>query len=176
MADRNQNVLSRCVRQGENMLCLRQIVFLAAATIVVLVAATVTAKDDARESLWAAIRNGDAKVAKALLEKGANVNAKNEIGITALWIAATTGKAQLVELLVGAGADVNARDGIWYETPLSLAVGAAHADVVTTLVRSGAKDIDAAVVRAASGGKLPVLRAVLGNAKPRQSALDAALF
>jgi outer membrane protein assembly factor BamB len=152
----------------------RRIILLAAALLVP--AAVANAADDARESLWAAVRNGDAKALKALLDKGADVNAKNEIGITALWIAASNGKPELVELLLRAGADVNARDGIWYETPLSQAVAEGQAEIVTALLRAGAKDVDAAVVRAAAGGKLPVLRAVFDNGKPRQDALDAALF
>jgi outer membrane protein assembly factor BamB len=153
-----------------------RIVFLAALHILLLLAATANAKDNARESLWAAVRNGDTKGAKALLDKGADVNAKNEIGVTALWIAASKGRPEMVKLLLDAGADVNARDGIWYETPLSIAVGEGHAEVVTALLRAGAKDVDAAVIRAAAGGKLPTLRAVLGNGKPRRDALHAALF
>jgi outer membrane protein assembly factor BamB len=158
------------------MLPNRQVVFLLAQAIVVLVAATASAKDDSREALWAAIRNSDAKTAKALLGKGTDVNAKNEIGITALWIAVNKGKPEVIELLIEAGADVNARDGIWYETPLSIAVAEGHAEIVTALLRAGAKDIDAALVRAAVAGKLPVLRALLDNGKPRQEALDGALF
>src|SRR5580704_12037431 len=117
------------------MLCPRQIVFLAAATVVALVAATVTAKDDTREPLWAAVRNGDAKAVKALLQKGADVNAKNEIGITALWIAASKGQQDIVEVLLEHKADVNARDGIWYQTPLSLAVGGFGGDGKPDLVK-----------------------------------------
>jgi outer membrane protein assembly factor BamB len=158
------------------MLPPRQVVLLAAMAILAVVGAAANAKDDARDSLWAAVRNGDAKGAKALLARGADVNAKNEIGVTALWIAAGKGKPEVVELLLGAGADVNARDGIWYETPLSVAVAEGHAEVVTALLRAGAKDVDAAVVRAAAGGKLPVLRAVLAHGKPRRDALNAALF
>jgi outer membrane protein assembly factor BamB len=154
----------------------RQLVFLAALAILVLLTVKASAKDDARESLWAAVRNGDVKGAEALLAKGADVNAKNEIGVTALWIAASKGKPEVVKALLGAGADVNARDGIWYETPLSLAVAEGHPEIVPTLLRAGAKDIDAAVIRAATGGKLPVVCAILDNGKPRQDALDAALF
>jgi outer membrane protein assembly factor BamB len=151
-------------------------VFPAALASLVLVAATAHAREDAREALWAAVRSGDTKAAKALLDKGADANAKNEIGITALWVAAGKGKPELVKLLLAAGADANARDGIWYETPLSMAVAEGNAEVVTALLRAGARDVDAALVRAAAGGKLPTLRAVLDNARPRRDALDAALF
>jgi outer membrane protein assembly factor BamB len=154
----------------------RPTVFLAALALLVLLAPLANAKDEAREALWAAVRNGDPKGVKTLLEKGADVNAKNEIGVTALWIAADRGKPEVVALLLKAGADVNARDGIWYETPLSLAVAGGHTEVVTAMLRARARDVDAAVVRAAAGGKLPVLRAVLDNGKPQQDALDAALF
>lgn len=158
------------------MLPSRPLLLSATITLSLLAAAAAQAKDDGRESLWAAVRNGDAKAVKAPLAKGADVNAKNEIGITALWIAASKGQPEVLQLLLDAGADVNARDGIWYQTPLSFAVAGGHAAIVTTLLKAGAKDVDAAVISAAAGGKLPVLRAVLDNSKPRREALDAALF
>src|SRR5438552_10520716 len=99
------------------------IVSLAAILLLVLVTSTADAADDLREPLWAAVRNGDARAVKAVLDRGADVNAHNEIGITALWIAVSNGKADVAEVLLEHGADVNARDGIWYQTPLSLAVG-----------------------------------------------------
>jgi ankyrin repeat protein len=141
-----------------------------------LFAAPVGAREDTREALWAAVRDGDTKAVQALLEKGADVNAKNEIGGTALWIAASKGKPEVIQLLLRAGADVNARDGIWYETPLSIAVAGGNVEIVTAVLRAGARDVDAAVIRAATAGKLPTLRAVLADAKPRREALDAALF
>src|SRR5262245_15611871 len=67
--------LPRGVRQGEDMLLLRSLVFLAVAAIPVGVAATVNGKGDARESLWTAVRMGDPEGAQALLDKGADVNA-----------------------------------------------------------------------------------------------------
>ena len=81
-------------------------VALAAIPTFVLVAATAEAGDDLREPLWAAVRNGDAKAVKALLDKGADVNAKNEIGITALWIAASKGQPDIVTVLLEHGADL----------------------------------------------------------------------
>ena len=46
---------------------------------------------------------------KALLAKGANVNAADEEGHTALIFAAFNGRAETVKLLLAAGADPNAK-------------------------------------------------------------------
>jgi outer membrane protein assembly factor BamB len=139
------------------------------------VAAPTKAKD-MPEALWAAVRNGDTKAIAILLDQGVDVNARNKIGVTALWIAAGKGKLDVVELLVKRGADVNARDGIWYQTPLSSAVGAGSADMVKFLIQSGAKDIDEVVVVSAAGGKTAVVQALVDIGKPKQDVLNAALI
>lgn len=132
-----------------------------------------------RDALWAAVRNGDAKAVKTALDAGADVNAKNEIGVTALWIAASKGKLDVVELLLDRGADVNARDGIWYQTPLSLSlggfIGGGNTDVVKRLLKAGAKDVDAAAMSAAARGNVKLLQLMLDIGKVTKDALDAAL-
>src|SRR5262249_48765414 len=125
---------------------------------------------------WAAVRAGDLAAVKTAVEKGADVNARNEYGVTALWIAASKEKLDVVEFLVGKGADVNARDDIWYLTSLTCAVGEGHAEIVKFLVKAGAKDVDPAVVSAAAAGKSAIVQAVLDTAKVNQETLDAALF
>src|SRR5262249_46848285 len=101
------------------------------------------AGDAKRDALWSAVRAGDTKAIEAALDSGSDVNAKNEIGVSALWIAASKGKPEVIELLVKRGADVNARDGIWYGTPLSMSI--LKPDIVKFLIKSGAKDVDAAL-------------------------------
>lgn len=139
-----------------------------------LAAAGADPKTEARDLLWAAVRAGDEKAIIAAIEKGADVNARNEYGITALWIAASKGKTEVVELLVARGANPNARDDIWYQTPLSHAL--AKVENVKVLLKAGAKDVDAAAIAAASKGNTAVLQAVLDTGKVRQEALDSALF
>jgi ankyrin repeat protein len=51
-----------------------------------------------------------APIAALLIERGANVNAANNLGDTALLIAGVMGRADVVEALVQAGADVNKAD------------------------------------------------------------------
>jgi len=45
-----------------------------------------------------------------LIDKGADVNAKDITGETALMVAAERGHTEIVKLLIGRGADVNARN------------------------------------------------------------------
>jgi len=131
-------------------------------------------KAEAREALWAAVRAGDEKAIVALLDKGADVNAKNEYGISALWIAASKGKKEIVELLLARGADPNARDDIWYQTPLSHSLG--RVEVAKLLLKAGARDVDAAAIHAARVENTALLQAVLDTGKVSQDGLDAALF
>jgi outer membrane protein assembly factor BamB len=139
-----------------------------------LTAPAADSKTEAREALWAAVRAGDQKALTAALDKGTDVNAKNEYGITALWIAASKGKTEVIELLLARGANPNARDDIWYQTPLSHSL--TRVENVKVLLKAGAKDIDAALMTAALRGNLPVVQAVLDTGKVKPEALDAALF
>jgi outer membrane protein assembly factor BamB len=152
----------------------RRIAIAALALLVLTTAAN--SADPKRDALWAAVRAGDVKAVRAAVESGADVNARNEYGVTALWIAAGKDKLDVVEFLLGKGADVNARDDIWYQTPLSTAVGARQLDVVKVLIKAGAKDTDAAALSAAAAGNLTMLQAILDMTKVSQETLDAALF
>lgn len=149
---------------------------LIAASFLGLSAASSPAGDAKRDALWAAVRAGDAKAVQAALDAGADVNATNEIGISALWIAASKGRFDVVELLVKRGADVSARDGIWYQTPLSMSVSGGQLDAAKLLIKSGAKDVDAALFSAASTGSEKMVQMILEQAKPGQDALDAGLY
>lgn len=139
-----------------------------------LTARAVDPKLEARDALWAAVRASDNKAIAAALDKGADVNAKNEYGISALWIAANKGKTEVIELLLSRGADPNTRDGIWYQTPLSQSLS--KLENVKVLLKAGAKDIDSAVTNAVVRGNLSILQALLDTGKVKQESLDAALF
>jgi outer membrane protein assembly factor BamB len=149
--------------------------FLTLAMWLVFVAASASARDDKRDALWAAVRAGDAKAVAAALDSGTDVNVKNEIGVSALWIAAGKNKLEVIELLVKRGADVNARDGIWYQTPLIYAVAFKNLAAAKLLIKASAKDVDAALVTAASLDNEEMVKMILDQAKVSQDALDAAL-
>ena len=64
-----------------------------------------------------ACQNGHEAIVSLLLEKGADVNAKNNDGWTPLHWASENGHEAIVSLLLEKGADVNAKDNDG-ETPL----------------------------------------------------------
>ena len=84
-----------------------------------------------------AVRRGDAAVARAELQKGADVNAVEPDGTSALHWAAYRNDADLAEALIRAGARVETanRYGV---RPLSLASQGGYAAIVTILLAAGA--------------------------------------
>jgi ankyrin repeat protein len=72
--------------------------------------------------LHVAAEAGGTEVARLLLKKGADVNARDEEGRTPLRVACERHHADVVKLLVHAGADVDAKDDVG-QTPLCQAIG-----------------------------------------------------
>src|SRR5262249_575678 len=122
---------------------------------------------DAKEALWAAARTGDVKALESLLEKGADVNATNEIGISALWLAASKGHLEAVKVLIKHKADVNVRDGIWYQTPLSQAARRGLLEMTKVLLDAGAEGADELLAGAAGRGQVGIVPLFLEKRKPR---------
>jgi uncharacterized protein len=88
-------------------------------------------------SLLDAAEAGDVRAARALLESGADVNARAPDGSTALLWAAYHGDAELARALVDAGADVDARNAFGtFALAEAAIVGAAP--VIDVLLRAGA--------------------------------------
>jgi ankyrin repeat protein len=83
---------------------------------------------------------GNTKIVELLLEKGADVNAKDKDGnVTALIMAASNGHTETVKFLLERGADVNAKDNDGF-TALKAARKAGHLDIVQLLKKAGAKE------------------------------------
>jgi ankyrin repeat protein len=82
--------------------------------------------------LHSAIAGGHATIARFLVERGANVNARQELGFTPLMEAAQNGDAPLVDYLLQHGADpALARDD--GHTAADCALEAGHAEVASKL-------------------------------------------
>ena len=80
---------------------------------------------------------GELGLVKTLLEKGANVNAQDDHGMTALTAASRQGHVAVAQLLVDRDADVDERDSAG-ETALMYAASKGLFEVVKLLVENGA--------------------------------------
>jgi ankyrin repeat protein len=79
----------------------------------------------------------DIEAVKQHLAAGADVNAKDEEGLTPLHLAASWGHKEVAELLIGKCADVNAKD-IDGWTPLHDAAATGHKEITELLIAEGA--------------------------------------
>ena len=86
-----------------------------------------------------AAENGQTEKVKTLLEAGANVNAKNNYGVTALMSAVGKGQTETVQALLDAGADVNDKTEMGV-TVLMVAVMNGHTEIAELLKQAGAKE------------------------------------
>ncbi len=95
----------------------------------------------AATTLNEAAAKGDLAQVKKLLQKGANVNAKDAFSATPLHEAAEAGHKAVAQLLVSKGANVNAKAQD-KSTPLHLAAAGYHKDIAELLIVKGA-DVNA---------------------------------
>jgi len=84
---------------------------------------------------------GDIEFVNLFLSKGADVNAKDNNGITPLYKASSMGHYEVVKLLLSKGADVNAKDNNGW-TPLRVASSRGHTEIVKLLIAKRA-DVNA---------------------------------
>lgn len=94
---------------------------------------------DLDEELISAARDGNTDTVKALLAKGADVNAKDSAVNTALIAAAWRGHSDVAKALLEKGADVTPKnsDGV---TALGVAEFAGQTEIIGLLKEAGAKE------------------------------------
>jgi ankyrin repeat protein len=100
-----------------------------------------------RTALMEAGFTGQLEIARALLDAGADTNARSRSGETPLMLACAGGHPALVRLLIERGADVRAE--AHGSNPLGFAIHYGHAEVARVLLEAGAQTSDRVVDRTA---------------------------
>jgi hypothetical protein len=134
------------------------------------------AKQEMHDRLWEAARKGDAAAVKALLDGGADVNAKFRYGTTALFKAAEKGHTEVVKVLLERGADVKVKDTFYGATAMTWALDHKHVEIVRLLLEKNTEDAGDVLMTGTREGIAELVRiaiAVKGGLKP--DTLNAAL-
>jgi ankyrin repeat protein len=149
-----------------------------AALLLLALAAAAVAQDPKQalnEQLYEAARKGDAAEVKAVLDKGAEVNAKFRYGATALFKAAERGHTEVVKLLIERGADVTVKDTFYGATAMTWALDKGHTGVVRAILAKSAEGAGEVLLTGVRSGKAELVSAALETGKVPAGTLTAAL-
>ncbi len=129
---------------------------------------------DANDELLEAARKSDVEKVKALLAKGANVNAKSSYGVTPLGFACSRGSVEIVKLLLDSGAEVNVTDTFYKTTPFGMIMMGkkANPEIMLLLLEKGAKETAQAMNYALNNNHPNLAKVALAKGGFKQEALD----
>ncbi len=127
---------------------------------------------DVNEDLLDAARKGDLDTVKALIEKGASIEAKTPYGQTPLYLAAMKGHEAVVQFLLDKGAITDVTDTFYKASLLDFVMEEKHYAVAKTIIAKGNGNADAQLKAVADQADL--VQVVLEKGKPSQAALDSA--
>jgi ankyrin repeat protein len=132
-------------------------------------------KQELNDQLFEAARKGDAPAVTALLDKGADVNARFRYGTTALFKAAERGNAEVVKILLARGADVNVKDTFYSATAMTWALQNKHIEVVRALLEKSGDNVGEVLMEGAQEGNLEFVRVALEHGGLKAETLTSAL-
>ncbi|MFN2516992.1 MAG: ankyrin repeat domain-containing protein [Pyrinomonadaceae bacterium] len=151
------------------------IIFLLAVFVFQSPAIAQNPKRELNDQLWEAARKGDAAAVAALLDKGADVNARFRYGTTALFKAAERGNTEVVKVLLARGADVEVKDTFYGATAMSWALNHNHDEIVRALMEKSPQSVDQVLLTGARENKVGLVRIALAKSGATPSALTSAL-
>ncbi len=125
--------------------------------------------------MWEAVRKGDAALVTALLDKGADVNAKFRYGTTALFKAAERGHTEIVKLLIARGADVSVKDTFYGATAMTWALQNDHVGAVGALLEKDTASVNDVLTTGAREGNAELVKVALARGGAKPETLTAAL-
>lgn len=133
------------------------------------------AQQELNDQMWEAVRKGDAALVTALLDKGADVNAKFRYGTTALFKAAERGHTEVVKLLIARGADVTVKDTFYGATAMTWALQNKHAGAVGAILEKDAASVNEVLTTGAREGNAELVGVALAKGGAKPETLTAAL-
>ncbi len=132
-------------------------------------------KQQLNEQMWEAARKGDATEVAALLDKGADVNAKFRYGTTALFKASERGHTDVVKLLLARGADTKVKDTFYGATAMTWALDNDHAEVVKALLEKDADSAGDVLMSGTRNNKVAFVEIALARGGLKAETLTSAL-
>ena len=133
-------------------------------------------KQELNDQLYEAVRRGDAPAVTALLDKGADVNAKFRYGATALFKACERGHLEVVKILLARGADVSVKDTFYGANAMSWAIQNQHYDVVRAMLEKDPSSVDDILVGGVDDHKKELVDIALDKGGVSKDALTLALY
>ncbi len=130
---------------------------------------------DQNEDLLAASRQGDLAAVQALIEKGADIEAKTPYGQTPLYLATMSGHTKVVEFLLAKGAKADIQDTFYKAGLIAFAVMRKHYDTARLIIEKGGLDVNQnfqGIARSADPG---LISAALATGKVQPDTLSKAL-
>jgi hypothetical protein len=132
-------------------------------------------KQELNDQLFEAVRAGDAARVTALLDKGADVNARFRYGTTALFKAAERGHLEVAKVLLARGADVAVKDTFYGSTAISWALQNDHPEVVRAILVKDTASVDEVLLSGVRGGTVALVEIALAQGGAKPETLTAAL-
>ena len=143
--------------------------------ILLAVATVAQTNQSLNDQLWEAARQGDAAAVTALLDKGAEVNARFRYGTTALFKAAERGNTEVVKILLSRGADANVKDTFYGATAMTWALSNKHVEVVRFLLEKSPESVNEVLMTGVRGGNAELVRVALDRGGLKPETLSTAL-
>ncbi|HLY20717.1 MAG TPA: ankyrin repeat domain-containing protein [Bryobacteraceae bacterium] len=139
----------------------------------VLATALLLVAGDVNEDLLNAARKGDLDTVKALIDKGAPVEAKTPYGQTPLYLAAMSGHDAVVQYLLEKGAKTDITDTFYKASILIFVLERKHYSVAKMLIAKGSGKVDDELKEVADTDQTDLVQAVIQKGQPSQKVLDA---
>lgn len=131
-------------------------------------------KQELNDQLFEAVRKGDAAAVTALLDKGADVNAKYRYGTTALFKAAERGHFEVAKVLIDRGVDVKVKDTFYQATAMTWALDGKHANVVRLLLEKDPGEAEGVLMQGIRESNQEFVKLALDSGGLKPEALTAA--